>query len=798
MGTLFLIAFMVFSSTRANDGNSSMHVRLYPEVGLALVPASHTLVKMTTERVQMTVNFRIKNPGPMKTEACFNDDSGHLDTLLSMTIMDQLEQELQPFDLVTRIKSLLPNVTMETAISNVNSIEMDTSSWSRAYEKAILERSRGSVGDEAWKPEKMSTSTMATSTTSKSSTVFTSALTKTTAQVTQKSWDGPFYPEEPEFREAYGEAEDDYDDLQYGDALQGVCCSNMECDCSTVATEEDFSLKIYKIVSSIEVAVIGLGSDVQVEVVEDGADTVVVLDAENGSLVFRAQDLVVIDAFATRNTLVVQVDTFLRYLHASVMVIQCKECGTEAEVRILKRQGRWKRSVASWLFDLESRSDFERVMANFKQQQSVWMKKMDVQEDSDRVSIENLRIHEEAVSTDLVHLHDEICQMKEAEMQKIRALVMGNHSRRLVQRVMAVVSSCSYGHVVPKEVMSKDKWVKLCQAAYINCNGDFLNGFISEITCEVNGLVLTKDDLVLDIQLRVPLGPRVSYTAERVVTVPIFSNSTIRVFKAEQESILIRTESGHTTVIDNCKKKSRWSTCNIEDSSEHKTACVGDAVGNHKVREGCFEIVPRRDHKSQCRVSQTPYGLLISTESKLRTSSTMLNLNGFSSDQGSKVIQPGVSFIAHQVDDTVRITCQGMQVQTQHVGEPIFVVKEDLTDSDAILVKEASNSTEWKDLSMDGILTRLSKSMDRMYSDPTVKPIFTKTRSHIILGVSTVIVIIFGIGLVACCCAQRINNCLQCFKSVFCCQCPGRQRQEDLEFNQGHRLSTIVRRSNQV
>ena len=175
----------------------------------------------------------------------------------------------------------------------------------------------------------------------------------------------------------------------------------------------------------------------------------------------------------------------------------------------------------------------------------------------------------------------------------------------------------------------------------------------------------------------------------------------------------------------------------------------------------------------------------------------MLSLNGFSSDPSSRVIQPGVTFIAHQTDDITKLTCQGMEFQTQYIGEPITVVKEDLVDDESIFVKETKNATGWKDLSMDSIVTRFSKAMDRMYSDETVKPIFTKTRSHVILGVSLLTVTIFVVVMVLCCCAQKFNQCMQCLKTVCCCRCLGTQRQE-LHFNQGHRMSTLERRSNQL
>ena len=796
MRTWFLLA-CVLSSTCAADGNETMQVRLHPELGLALVPTNQVILKMNNEDVPMTVNFKVKGQAKMKTDACFTDDEGHLNVLLSMTIMDQLKQELQPYNLIASVRSLVPNATRDDLIAKVDRIKMDASTWSQAIEKAVLAKNQESVRDEAWKPERMSTSAITPSSTTKPSTVVTTSSIKTTPLVTQSNWDGPFYPDQPTFRNDYDGAEEDYDELQYGTEFQGGCCG-MECECTTVPTEEDFSIKIYKVVQSIEIVVNGLGSDVGIEIVEDDSDHVVVLDAVNGSLVFRVQDIKVKNAFATADTLVVEVNMFVRYLHANVMVLQCAECDFEAEVRILKKLRKWKRSVASWLFGLESQEDFERKMSTFKQEQEAWMNKLDVKEDTDRVTIENLRIHEETMSSNLIHLHDEICRMKEVEMSKIRELVVGNHSRRLVQRVMAVVSSCSYGHMVPKEIMTKDKWMKLCQATYISCTDDFLSGFINEVSCSINGVILTADDLVLDVHLRIPVGPQVKYLAMQVVTIPMFSNGTIRVFKSEPESVLIQTETGHSTVIDNCKKHNKWTTCDIEDSSEYKTACVGDAIAKREVLDGCFEVVPRRGDEPQCRISQTPMGLLVSTEVELKTSSTLLTLNGFTSDRNSKVIRPGISFIAHQVDDITKIVCQNMAFQTQYVGKEIKVVQKDLTEDESVFAEDGSDLTGWKDLSMDGILTHLSKSMDRMYEDPTVRPVFTKKRSHAILGASMAMVITVVVIIVVCCCSKRINESVKCVKQVCCCECFNNRRREHLQFNENYRLNTLERRSNQM
>ena len=781
----------------ADDGDQTT-VKLYGNLGLALVPpTNHVLLLMSTQDTPMTISFKLSGEAQPQIDSCYEDAGGHLETLLAMTVKEQLEIELEPYKMVLTIKSLLPNITTADAMKNVNAIKLDASSWTRGFDKAVM-RSQNpeEAGDEPWKASGVSTTLTTPVVVSSSSRMVT---VKTTTEVTQSSWDGPYYPDSDEdFLQEYDSVEEDFGDLQ-SDDFEDECCLNSKCLCERYPTEENFRMKVYTAITSIEVSVSGIGHEIHVELLHEDDSSVIVYDAEHGSMIVRLEDISVKNAFSIKDTLVLEVGpVFLRYLDAAVMVLQCSTCDTEVQVRIVKKQHRWARSVVSWIFGLETKEDFDRKMRNFEEEQSTWMKQVKIQEDTDQLNIQNIRVHEKSMASNMVNLRDQICQLKATEMAEIRDLAVNGHSRRVVERVLSIVRSCQYGHQAPKEILSEEKWRHLCQTSYKDCTGNFLPVFISQVSCSVIGVVITADSLVLDIVLTIPMGPGIHYSATEIRTVPVFGNSTMRVLKTEPGSVLVRTSEGHSTVLVNCQKHAFYKICPIENASEMYTSCLDDILQKKQPALSCFSTVPRHSSEPECRVTQTPSGLLVSSEIELQTSSASTILHGFSGSKSSQRVPPGVSFVGHKAEVT-KLRCSNMEFQTMSVGDAIEVVIEDLAEQDPILMTDSKNSSKlgWKDISIDSILTRLSNSLDAMNEDPTVKPIFTKSRSIVIMAISSVVVFIVVIVAVACCCGKKFLDCFQCFRQIFDC-CFHRRRQQDLQFNPGMPMSTLERRSNRV
>ena len=799
MRTAWFLAIWWLSSilVHSEDGDQTA-VKLYGQVGLALVPPlNDVLLQMATQEVPMTISFKLSGQSEPQTDACYEDAEGHLDNLLALTVKKQLEIELEPYKMVLKIKSLFPNVTTTDAVNRVNAIKLDASSWTRGFNKAVTgSQNAEEVRDEPWKASEVST-TMKTSvmlpSTSKIYTV------KTTTEVTQSSWEGPYYHSKDDFLLEYGDVEKDYEGLQRSDYSENECCNTARCLCDSVPTEENFRIKVYAAVESIEVSVQGLGFEVDVELLHEDGGSVIVYDAEHGSMIVRLEDTTAKNAFAIKDTLIVEVGSiFLRYLDATVMVLQCPSCEVEAQVRILKKSHRWTRSVVSWIFGLEDKADFDRKMKNFEEQQATWINQVKIQEDTDQLNIQNIRVHEQSLASNMVHLRDQICQLKATEMTEIRDLAVNGHSRRIVERVLSVVRSCQYGQQAPKEILSEEKWRHLCKASFKKCEGNFLPIFISQVSCRVIGVVITTDSLVLDMVITVPMGPGINYSASEIRTVPVFNNNTSKILKTEPGSILIRTSEGHSTVLVNCHKHAFFKICPIENADELYTSCLDDVLQKKQPAPACFNTLSRHSSEPQCRVTQTPAGLLVSTEIELQTSSASTILHGFSGSKSSQKVPPGVTFVGHKPEVT-KLKCLDMEFQTMSVGDAIDIVVEDLVEEDPILMTKSKNSTKfgWKDISMDSILTRLSNSIDAMNDDPTVKPIFTKSRSILIMVISSIIVVAVVIIIVSCWCGQKFLSCFQCCRQVFdCCCC--RQQQPQLQFTPGMRMSTLERQSNRV
>ena len=370
-------------------------------------------------------------------------------------------------------------------------------------------------------------------------------------------------------------------------------------------------------------------------------------------------------------------------LRVMVSIQGCIRCSGEAKLTFEKTR-RIKRSLLTdWIGTIDSNEFFKQV-EKLHEQADLDRKAIEDEDKELRNELSKARVARRKVSDMVGSIADRVCQNNAIVNALQLQMELKIHSSNIANHVANEISMCRTDSLPP--MVSKEEISRACDDEYpLLCGtGEFLFAFMTATSCKVQAVVMSEDTIVLKMVITYPKGPQVKYNARHIAIVPVFNDdgSKLASFKIEDQSMLIRTASGHLTVISQCQSKTMlhqktW-ICDIENVDQVATRCMKLLLQeqgqiNGKARQDCIEF---SDSAQECFVKRVSNMLWTSSRVPLPIVDTdAKNLHGFWDQSRTNVIKKGVNLVTKQAAKAIQ--CEGFIYETQFSQKKLDIVEMD-------------------------------------------------------------------------------------------------------------------------
>ena len=475
-------------------------------------------------------------------------------------------------------------------------------------------------------------------------------------------------------------------------------------------------------------------------------------------------------------------------LRIMISIQGCFTCDDAAMLTFEKSQSqRQRRNVMTdFIGSVDSKEFFKQVQ------------QLNEQADQDRAAIaeEDKRIRNELSKArvartkvnDLVgSIADRVCENNALVSALQMQVELKLHASNIASHVANEIGGCRADSL--PSMISQKEIKKACEEEYpLMCSEEFLFQFKTASSCTLQAVVVSTHTIVLKMVMAYPKGPQIDYQARKLTIVPVFNDAGTETatFKAKDHSMLIRTASGHQTVISSCQSRAvlhigTW-ICDIENVDQVATRCIkqllqGSGQLSGQARKDCIDFGPVAQDCFVKRIAN-----MLWTSSKIPIPIVNTNsrgLHGFWDQTRQVHIEKGVSLITE--DKATAIQCEGFIYETLYNSKVLDITELDHFQTgvniniDVVKLRqeERAMANQPEELANTGI----GFKVNRWLLD---EPAGRKT-----LGFGTVVILII-LMLVICCCLRWTAAGARILSSIMvslrrCCPC----LRTRLRFNSG-------------
>ena len=461
----------------------------------------------------------------------------------------------------------------------------------------------------------------------------------------------------------------DFDLLQQ--ELQETCCQKCLCRSHQIGTEEviDLGLKVESMTIKAERLVL---DEVSITAVNQepayawllnasGATVVVAVNVQGPQPTLKTSQAEIKVAFKTP----------IELLRIMIAIQGCPGCGQQARLIFEEAQGRHRRNIFTDMIGTVDSNEFFKQVQKLHEQADLDRKAIEDEDKKLINELSNARIARAKVNQLVGSIADRVCENNVLVKSMRLKMELKIHSSNIANHVANEISMCRTDSL--PSMVNQAEILKACEAEYpMLCQtGEFLFQFKMASSCQVQAVVMSAETIVLKMVITYPKGPRVSYKSRLVTKVPVFSTEDTGTasFNVEENSMLVRTATGHMTVISDCSSQTmlhqRTWICDIARVDQMATRCMkllleGKSEIRGKAREECVTFSPSAQ---ECFVKRVSNMLWTSSRVPLRIVNTEAsNLHGFWDQDLQLTIDRGVNLVTNKKAKAIQ--CMGFVYET--------------------------------------------------------------------------------------------------------------------------------------